>query len=253
MCKFLKVNRSLVYHHINNELSLKKTKNKDIELVNLVKGIFKDSRNNFGTRKIKNELEKLGFCVSRKVISRIMKTNGLVSNYTVAQYKVYKSTCNEAKIENIVDRDFNDRDSLEVIVSDLTYVRVGKSWNYVCLLEDLHNREIVGYSAGKKKDAGLVEKAIFTCKYPLDKMKIFHSDKGKEYDNISIDEILDAFKIERSLSSRGNPYDNAVCEALNKVLKIEFKYQNRFENLKSYKWGWQNMSIGITMLEYTAL
>lgn len=265
MCEFLKVNRSLVYYHINNRLYLKKTKDKDIELVNLVKKIFKDSKNNFGTRKIKKELEKLGICVFRKIISKIMKLNGLVSNYTVAQYKVHKSVCNEAKIENIVDRDFDDRDSLEVIVSDLTYVRVGNSWNYVCLLEDLHNREIVGYSVGKKKDAGLVEKAIFSCKYPLDKMKIFHSDRGKEYDNIAIDEILEVFNIERSLSSKGNPYDNAVCEALNKVLKIEFIYQNKFENLEKLQMGlaeyvyWYNNvrihgSLGyLTPMEYRKL
>ena len=42
------------------------------------------------------------------------------------------------------------------IVSDLTYVRVGGKWNYVCLLVDLHNREIVGHAASGRKDARLV-------------------------------------------------------------------------------------------------
>ena len=35
--------------------------------------------------------------------------------------------------------------SYEVVVSDLTYVRVGNAWNYICILLDLYNREIVGY------------------------------------------------------------------------------------------------------------
>ena len=53
-----------------------------------------------------------------------------------------------------------------------------------------------------------------------------------DYDNIKIDNILEAFNIERSLSRKGNPYDNAVSEAMNKILKIEFIYQNKFESLE---------------------
>lgn len=53
-----------------------------------------------------------------------------------------------------------------------------------------------------------------------------------DYDNIKIDNILEAFNIERSLSRKGNPYDNAVSEATNKILKIEFVYQNKFESLE---------------------
>lgn len=42
-----------------------------------------------------------------------------------------------------------------MIVSDLAYVRVGHEWNYICILLDLYNHEIVGYSCGKQKDAHL--------------------------------------------------------------------------------------------------
>ena len=54
---------------------------------------------------------------------------------------------NEAKISNLVKREFNNRIQMEVIVSDLTYVRVNEKWNCVCLILDLHNREIIGYNA----------------------------------------------------------------------------------------------------------
>lgn len=160
-----------------------------------------------------------------------MKENSLVSNYTVAQYKVYTNICNESNIPNIVDRNFDNRDKLEVAVSDLTYVRVGNQWNYVCTIIDLANREIIGYSAGANKDANLIEKALLSCRYSLKDIKIFHSDRGKEYDNETIDEVLEAFEIERSLSRKGNPYDNAVSEATNKILKIEFIYQSKFKSL----------------------
>lgn len=89
-----------------------------------------------------------------------MKENGLVSNYTVAQYKIHTNSYNESNMPNIVDRDFDNRDKLEVAVSDLTYVRVGSKWNYVCTIVDLSNREIIWYSAGANKDSNLIEKAI---------------------------------------------------------------------------------------------
>src|SRR5699024_8921965 len=99
------------------------------------------------------------------------------------------------------------------------------------LLVDQANREIIGYSAGHNKDASLIEKALLRCRYSLKDIKVFHSDRGKEYDNIKIDNILEAFEIERSLSRKGKTYDNAVSEAMNKVLKVEFIYQNKYESI----------------------
>ena len=89
--------------------------------------------------------------VSRRRIGRIMKQEGLVSNYTTAQFKPHKNTCNESKTENILNRQFDGQGYRDVVVSDLTYVRVGTHWNYICVLVDLYNREIIGYSAGEHK------------------------------------------------------------------------------------------------------
>jgi transposase InsO family protein len=230
MCKFLEVPRSLVYYHLNKNNST--SNSKDITITNHIKNIFKRSKNNYGTRKIKVKLDKLGYKVSRRRISRIMKENGLVSNYTVAQYKVHTTNCNEASTPNIVDREFDNRTKLEVAVSDLTYVRVGNKWNYICTIIDLYNREIIGYAAGANKNARLIETALLRCNYPLKDIRIFHSDRGNEYDNALVDDILSTFKINRSLSNKGNPYDNAVSEATNKTLKTEFIYQRKFETLE---------------------
>ncbi|HDG5418212.1 TPA: hypothetical protein PF072_002453 [Staphylococcus aureus] len=49
---------------------------------------------------------------------------------------------------------------METLVSNLTYVKVSGTWNYICSFIDLFNREIIGYSAGKNKDANLVSKVI---------------------------------------------------------------------------------------------
>ncbi|WP_372238967.1 IS3 family transposase [Paenibacillus sp. FSL A5-0031] len=63
----------------------------------------------YGTRKIKVNLFDRNFNVSSCCIGRIMKEKGLVSTYTVAQYKPFKSSCNEAKTVNVLKRSLNRR------------------------------------------------------------------------------------------------------------------------------------------------
>jgi len=230
MCKILEINRSSIYY-----VETKKTK--DTELENLLVDIFKSSRKNYGTRKIKKELSKKGYKVSRRKIGRIMKQYNLISTYTIKQYKNHKSKSkpNEEKKENLVAREFDSRAPLEVVVSDLTYVNVKGQWNYICLILDLFNREIIGYAAGQHKDAMLVYKAFSTIDRSLNNVKIFHTDRGNEFKNKIIDDLLTVFEIDRSLSKKGCPYDNAVAEATFKIVKTEFAFNkifNSFEELE---------------------
>lgn len=224
MCAFLNISRGTYYYQA------KEIKH-DSELENDIIKIFKESRNNYGQRKIKKELEKLGYSVSRRRIGRIMKKYGLVSNYTVAQYKVQKSDVNNDPIDNVVNQTFENKEIYHTVVSDLTYVQVGRKWHYVCVLVDLFNREIIGHSTGPNKDAELVKQAFMSSQINLSKIQYFHTDRGNEFKNKLIDEVLDLFDIKRSLSRKGNPYDNAVAESTFKTFKVEFIYQHKFSTL----------------------
>ncbi len=225
MCIVLNIKRSTYYY------KAKKIK-KDNTVEKLVVDIFKESRNNYGTRKIKIKLQEENHQVSRRKISSIMKANGLVSKYTIAQFKPQKDKTNESKVANTLNRNFDQEESLTVIVSDLTYVRVKNKWNYICILIDLFNREIVGFSAGKHKDANLVHRAFASAKVNLSQIKLFHTDRGLEFKNHKIDAVLDVFNIQRSLSHKGCPYDNAVAEATFKVIKTEFINNRVFDSLE---------------------
>lgn len=98
---------------------------------------------------------------------------------------------------------------------------------------DLFNREIIGCSAGENKTADLVYQAIASIQANLHDVKMFHTDRGKEFDNKLISEVLETFGIQRSLSMKGCPYDNAaVAEATFKVFKTEFANQAHFSSLE---------------------
>ena len=236
MCRVLKVNRSTYYYEA-------KSRPDESELVSDITEILESSRHNYGTRKIKKELEKQGKQISRRRIGRIMKQGGMVSNYTTEQFKPQKDKCNESNVKNVLNRQFKEQAYRNVVVSDLTYVRVGLKWNYVCVLVDLFNREIIGYSAGEHKSAELVKQAFQNVEGNLEEIKLFHTDRGNEFKNQVIEEILETFNIERSLSHKGCPYDNAVAEATFKIIKTEFIWNERFHDIEELRlklWDYVN-------------
>ena len=113
----------------------------------------------------------------------------------------------------------------------------------MCLLAGLANRGIAGHSAGRTRDASLVLGAFATLDFPLTDVQVFHTDRGGGFDDTRIDEPLDVFGIKRSLSRKGNPYDNAVVESTNRLLKKELVYRNSYatigqlrRDLNGYVW-----------------
>lgn len=231
MCKFLKISRSTYYYKEN-------PREIDVALENKVIKEFRKSRNNYGTRKLKKELAKHGFSVSRRKIGDIMRKYNLVSNYTIRQKKHDKSKVNNDDIANVVDRKFDDRKKYEVVVSDLTYINIAGKWCYLCLLLDLCGRRIIGSAVGNHKDAKLVQTAFYSVQVDLRQVGIFHTDRGSEFKNNAIEQILTAFGIQRSLSAKWTPYDNAVAESMYNIVKTEFVFPNEFNTLDDFKLQW---------------
>ena len=221
-CKILGISRGSYYYEA-------KAPKDETGLENAVQTAFEENRSVYGSRKIKKVLARKGIIISKEKICTIMSRRGLVSAYTHKKYKCKNKKSNESVTPNLLDRQFNGQERLAAVVSDLTYVRVGQKWQYVCILLDLHNREIIGYSSGTHKDAQLVHAAFVRVNVSLSQIQMFHTDRGSEFDNALIDEILDAFGINRSLSLKGEPLDNAVAEATFKLIKTEFIYRRIFD------------------------
>ena len=111
------------------------------------------------------------------------------------------------------------------------------------MLVDLFNREIIGYSEGEHKTAKLVKAAFQSVEGSLEDIRLFHTDRGNKFKNQTIEELWKAFHIERSLSHKGCPYDNAVAEATFKIIKTEFVWNETFADRKELKlklWDYVN-------------
>lgn len=201
-----------------------------------------------GARKVKAALERRGFCVPRRRIGRIVGENGPVGACSEARLKARAGSPSEAGLPNIVAREFDGRAPRACIVSDLACVRVGSKWDCVCLLAGLCNREIVGRAAGGCKDARPVKSAFATAAFPLTGIRAFRADGGGEFGSIPIDGLLGAFGIERSLSGKGRPHDDAVDESASKMLKAELVYGESFSALHGLcRSSWTTTSAGTTI------
>lgn len=183
-----------------------------------VLGAFEGPRGGYGARRLKVALERSGIVASRRRICRIMRGSGLSSSCSGRAPRTH-------------------------VASDLTCVRAGGSWCCACPLVDPCNREIVGCSCGRRKDARLVKAAFSNVAFPLTAIEVFHGDRGSEFCNGDVDAPLSAFGIERSVSRPGNPYDNAVVESANRVLKRELVRGRAFasvERLRAELFDWVN-------------
>ena len=197
-----------------------------------VRAVRCDGHERYGARKIKAALERRGVTASRRRIVDIMKRRGMTSAYARRTFKPHKTRVNEARLANILDREFDGYEPRTHLAGDLTYVRVGGKWAYVCPLIDLANRSIAGHSVDMGRAADLVMAAFATLGFPLTGVEVFHTDRGGGFDNAKIDGLLDVFDIGGSPSGKGNPYGNAVVESTNRLLKKELIYRNHHTGLE---------------------
>lgn len=125
----------------------------------------------------------------------------------------------------------------QVWVSDITYVRLFNQWGYLSLITDAYSRKIVGYNFRQDLQA---EGCINALKMALsnriyDESIIHHSDRGSQYCSHNYVILLLKNNIAISMTENGDPYENALAERVNGIIKTEF-------NLYSSSLGFEQTS-----------
>lgn len=219
-----------------------------------VERVWRDSGKVYGARKIRHALGHEGVTLSRRRINRIMKRNGMASSYSKAAYRPRPARPDDDPAPNILAREFNGHAPRTHLASDPAYVRVGSSWAYVCLPGDLANRQIAGHSVGVRHDADLVLAAFAALRFPLDEIEVFHTDRGGGFAGERVERVLDVFGVTRSLSRPGNPYDSAVVESTNRLVRKELIHRNVYTNVEQlrsdvnrYVWWYNHQRLHSTL------
>jgi putative transposase len=124
-------------------------------------------------------------------------------------------------------------------VSDITYIRTLDGFSYLSLITDAYSRKIVGYALHPNLEAvgciEALEMAVASRKRLSPFTLIHHSDRGIQYCSQNYTAILNADRIAISMTQSGSPYENALAERVNGVIKNEFFPKKVYQNHKEAK------------------
>lgn len=175
-----------------------------------------DHRIKIGRDKLFNLLSSNGLLVKRKRL-------GAYTTNSNHRFRKYPNLIIEKTIEY----------PESVWVCDITYIRVKAGFNYLSLITDAYSRKIVGYCLSRNLDTKgcihAVSMALNSRIYPERKL-IHHSDRGIQYCSRQYVDLLNESDILISMTQNGNPYENAIAERVNGILKTEHRLSEVFEN-----------------------
>ena len=217
--------------------------------------VWRDSGKIYGGRKIKHAPGHAGIVMSRRRVNRIMKAGAWrarIRGPGTGRIRPGRTT--------IRPRTSSAANSMATpphthIAANPAYVGgVGSSWACICLPGELANREIAGHAVGTRRDADLVLAAFAALRFPLGGIEVFHTDRGGGFTGERIERMLDVFGITRFLSNPGSPYDDAVVESTNRLVKKEPICDNVYtsvERLRSdanrYVWWYNHQRLHSTL------
>lgn len=232
MCKVFKVSRSAFYDWCHYNPSSRDKENR--MLLFEIRRIHEQSKASYGSPRITEELKAHGFDVSRPRVARLMKQSGIRAVHKKKFVVTTDSKHSYPVVENKLDRDFSAEHAGKKWVSDITYVRTAAGWLYLTVILDLYDRKVIGWSQSTDMTA---ENTIMTAwkmavgNRPPSEHLIFHSDRGIQYACGDFVNLLGSYPcVERSMSRKGNCWDNAVAESFFKTLKVELIYRNRYSS-----------------------
>lgn len=237
MCKVLKVSRSSYYNWLTRNPSRQSIKN--LELSDRIKKIYELSRRTYGSPRVTIKLLEEGFHVSRPRVARLMKKLGLKSiirkKWTITTDSRHKYPI----VENKLNRDFNVSRPCQVWVSDITYIKTFQGWLYLTVIIDLFDRKVIGWSFSRSLKAAyttVIAWKMAVRNRRITKKLIFHSDRGIQYACYEFANLISSYKlVERSMSRKGDCWDNAVAESFFKTLKVEHIYHYSYRTFKEAK------------------
>ena len=198
----------------------------------LVKSVFNEFNGVYGSPRITKELRARGHKISRKYVELLMRLNG----WRAVLKPVFRVQTTDSNHDlpispNLLMQNFTVKEINKVWVSDITYIRVGSAWLYLCVILDLANREVVGWQLSRRMDSRILVSALLKAvakRKPLAGL-IFHSDRGSQYASKVFRRWLKRFDMIQSMSRKGNCYDNACAESFFHSLKVEEVYRNKYD------------------------
>jgi putative transposase len=221
----------------------------DERLSGRIRAMHERSGGAYGARRIFLDLRDEGARIGRKRVERLMRAAELSGYVKRRKFRTTFSVPGVRVADDLVERDFNPPAPNRLWTSDIKYVSTWEGTLYLASVLDCFSRKVVGWSMRPDMQAELVVDAVemaISRRRPRGAL-VCHSDQGSQYVALAFGQTLREAGIAQSMGSKGDCYDNAVCESFHATLEKELLRGRSFKTRQEAKttifaWieGWYN-------------
>ncbi len=230
MCELVEVERSSYYAWRDAAAAREARAAADAELAAKLRAIHAED-NTIGAPRATAELndgvpprER----VNHKRVARVMREHGIRGYQKKRRVKTTIPEPSEAKVPDLLKRDFTAAAPGERYVGDITYLPIADGTNlYLATVIDCFSRRLVGWSVADHMRTSLVEDALKAAAATRGSTTtglagaIFHSDHGSVYTSKDYARLCGQLGVSQSMGAIGSSADNALAESFNATLKRE--------------------------------
>jgi transposase InsO family protein len=174
--------------------------------------------------------------IGRDKLFEILQRYGMLIRYRKRKAITTNSNHPFYKWDNLI-QNLRLTASNQLWVSDITYIQLRGCFAYLSLITDAFSRKITGYALWPTLAA---EGPINALEMALDQLPvkrsemnlIHHSDRGVQYCCTDYVQRLQTSGIRISMSYNGDPYQNAIAERINGILKMEYGLSKTFDSIE---------------------
>lgn len=250
LCRLFGYSRQAFYKHHRLEL-VRQSQNGLI--IQQVMNIRKEQPR-CGTRKLlvmlQPFLSKNNIFISRDKLFHLLSKNKLLIRKRKRSTHTTNSKHFFYRYPNLVQH-FAPLHAHELWVADITYIPMKERFAYLYLITDAYSRKIVGFhiSDDMRVTSAIVALQKAIDQKPEDAIVIHHSDRGLQYCSNDYVALLKKHHARISMTQNGDPYENAMAERVNGILKTELISES-YSDLKA---AMQHIARCITVYNYKRL
>lgn len=232
MCRCLRVSTSGYYDWSKRSPSARQRDNE--RLLGRIRELHEDSRGVLGAGRMHEDLAAEGESASLNRVARLMAADGL-QGWPRKKRRGQRGQPGLAPpgVRNWLERDFTALEPETKWVTDITEIKTGEGKLYLCIVLDLFDHRVVGWSMHHRQDRQMVIRAVQMAVWQRqgNEPVILHSDRGSQFRSGDYQSYLKDNGLVCSMSAVGHCGDNAACEGLFGQLKRERIYRMSYPTL----------------------